>query len=113
MRIINRTKNTVIANNGKIADSAISRLVGLLNRKTFSPEEALVITQCRSIHMFFMKFSIDVIFVDRNNKAIGLVHNIQPYRMSPYFIRAKKAIEIFPGIINQSQTTLGDEISFE
>jgi uncharacterized protein len=112
VRIINKTKNIVIAENGRVADTVLSRLVGLLNQRSISPEEALVITECRSIHMFFMRFSIDVIFVDRKNKVVGLVQKIRPFRMSPYFFRAQKAIEIFPGGIKKSQTMVGDEITF-
>ena len=112
MRIINKTRNRLIAENGRFADTVISRLVGLLNQSSISPGEALVITECRSIHMLFMRFSIDVIFVDRKNKVVGVVHQIQPFRMSPYFFRANKAIEISPGIINKTQTIVGDEIEF-
>src|SRR3989338_6279649 len=63
MRIINKTKNTVIAEQAAMADTVLSLLKGLLGRDSINPGEALIITQCRSIHMFFMKFGIDVIFV--------------------------------------------------
>jgi len=112
VRIVNKTKNIVIAEKGRIADTVISRLVGLLNQSSISPEEALVITECRSIHMLFMRFSIDVIFIDRRNIVVGLARQIQPFQLSPYFFRAKKAVEISPGVINKTQTTVGDEIEF-
>lgn len=108
MKVVNKSKNTVIAEDIKMADTAISRLVGLLNRSSISPKEGLIITQCRSIHMFFMKFSIDVIFVDKNEKVIGLVRNIKPWQMSPYFLKAKYVVELFPGTIDNSKTEKGD-----
>lgn len=113
MRLTNNTRNTIIADNAKIADTVISRLVGLLNRSEILPGEALVITQCRSIHMFFMKFGIDVIFVNRKNIVVGLVKRIQPFQMSPYFIWASRAIELPEGVIEKTQTSLGDRILFE
>lgn len=113
MKIINKSKNISIADDAKLADDPISRLVGLLNRTSLLPSEALVITDCRSIHMFFMRFSIDVIFIDKKDIVIGLVPSIKPYRMSPYYIKAKKAIEIFPGKIEQTNTEIGDQIYFE
>ncbi|MCK5580871.1 MAG: DUF192 domain-containing protein [Candidatus Omnitrophica bacterium] len=96
-----------------MADTAVSRLVGLLNRKHLPQEEALVITDCRSIHMFFMRFAIDVIFADKNKKVVGLVKNIKPFFMSPYFFRAYYAIEASSGVIELSKTQLGDSIVFE
>ena len=113
MRIINKTKNTIVAEHGKIADTAFSRLKGLLGRDGLAAGEALVITQCRSIHMFFMRFAIDVIFVDKNNQAVGLVKRIKPFLMSPYFWRASCAVELAAGTIEATRTTLGDKIEIE
>src|SRR3989338_5126053 len=92
MRIINKTKNTVIAPKAQLADTAFSRLKGLLGRDGLCPGEALIITQCRSIHMFFMRFAIDVVFVDKKNRVVGTVKRIKPFLMSPYFWRATAAI---------------------
>lgn len=113
MRILNKSKQTIISQQTKIADSILSRLIGLLERSSIDPQEALVITHCRAIHMFFMRFSIDVIFVDKNNRAIGLIARIKPFQISPYFFRSHYAIELPPGKIQETKTTLGDVIAFE
>ena len=91
----------------------MSRLAGLLNRSGLGQEEALVITRCRGIHMFFMRFAIDVVFVDNRHIVIGLVKRIRPFRMSPYFFRASYAIELPEGTIDNTQTQLGDMIIIE
>ncbi len=65
-----------------------------------------------SIHMFFMRFAIDVIFVDGQNRVIGLVERIKPFRMSPYFFRAKWAIELSAGTIEKTGVRQGDELEF-
>lgn len=91
----------------------MSRLKGLLGRDAIGPQEAMVITQCRSIHMFFMKFSIDVIFVDRKRRVVGLVKRIKPFLMSPYFWRATAAIELPEGMIDGTQTHVGDEVEIQ
>ena len=109
-RIINQTKQTVIATEGRIADTVVSRLVGLLNRPSIAQREALVITQCRSIHMLFMRFAIDVIFVDGHDRIVGLVRNIKPFCISPYFWQARSAIELPLGVIDQSQSEIGDKV---
>jgi len=95
-----------------MADTALSRMVGLLNQKTIGEDEALVITQCRSIHMFFMRFAIDVIFLDRQKRVVGLVKGIRPFRISPYFFKAFYAVEGAPGMIAGSGTQVGDILDF-
>lgn len=96
-----------------MADTAVSRLVGLLKHKFLPPNAGMIITQCRSIHMFFMRFAIDVIFVDRNYRVVGLVENIRPFRLSPYFWRASCAIELPVGTIVASKTRVGDQLVLE
>lgn len=110
MKIINQTKQAVLASRGEKADTAFSRLKGLLGRSGIEPGQGMVITQCRSIHMLFMKFAIDVVFVDRNNIVVGIVKNIKPFQLSPYFFRAAAAIELPVGTIGATQTKKGDEI---
>lgn len=112
MKVLNHTQNFLVADKVRVADSFLSRLVGLLDRKEILPGEALIITNCQQIHMFFMKFPIDVIFVDRSDIVVGLVENIQPFSMSPIFLQAQRAIELPPGAIAYSRTSLGDILQF-
>ena len=111
--ILNTTKNTVIAQKGTVANTFLSRMVGLLNKKSLLLDEALIITKCQSIHMFFMRFSIDVIFVDKNNYVVGLVERIKPFRLSPIFFRSNYSIEIPEGKIVQTKTSIGDKIEIK
>jgi hypothetical protein len=111
LKILNTTKNTIIASQGWIARGTLERMTGLLGRSSFGEEEALVLTACRSIHMFFMKFPIDVIFADKNDIVVGCVERIKPFCLSPYFFRASYAVELSAGIIARSQTRAGDKIS--
>ena len=113
MRILNSSQKTVIAQNASLADTPLSRLQGLLGRKDFPTGEALVITQCRSIHMMFMHFAIDVIFADKEKRVVGVVKDIRPFSLSPYFWRAFYAIELPVGTIALSKTCVGDELGFE
>lgn len=111
--IHNTSKQTQIADKGKLANSFKARLIGLMNRTSLEDGEALVITRCNSIHMFFMKFAIDVIFTDKDNKVVGLVENIKPYRLSPIFFQSRCAIEAPTGVIAKSKTAVGDQIRIE
>lgn len=113
LSIRNATKNTVIAGQARVADTFLSRMVGLLNRRSLSPDEALIITRCQSIHMFFMRFAIDAIFVDRSNQVVGLVKGIKPFRLSPIFFKSSFVIELPQGSIVQSETSVGDKIEMK
>jgi len=113
MKIINLTQKTIIATRALEAKSFFARLKGLLGKKDFSPEDALIIEGCQAIHMFFMKFAIDVIFVDRRNKVVGLVQNIEPFFLSPFFFKARRAIELPKGSIEKFLVHLGDDLEIE
>ena len=109
--IKNITQDTIIAVQAEVAGTAFKRARGLLGRASLLPQQALVIPHCQSIHMLFMKFAIDVIFIDKNNKIVGLVSGIKPFQFSPIFWKSTCAIELAAGRIEATQTQLGDKIT--
>jgi len=108
--ITNLTRNTVIASRVEMADTYRLRMRGLLGRTEFPKGDAMIITHCQSIHMFFMKFPIDVIFCDNKDRVTGLCVDIKPFALSPIFFKAAYAIELPTGTITTSNTQLGDQI---
>jgi uncharacterized membrane protein (UPF0127 family) len=104
----NLTQNIVLSLQADLADTILSRMQGLLGRKTLEQGRALIITQCNSIHMFFMKFPIDAIFIDRAGCVVGCVKNIKPFQMSPLFWTAERVVELPAGTIDRTATALGD-----
>jgi len=61
-------KGRVLIENLEIADTFFKRLKGLLGRKGIKSNEGLLIIPCSDIHMFFMKFSIDIFFLKETGK---------------------------------------------
>jgi uncharacterized membrane protein (UPF0127 family) len=108
MHIQNKSKQNVLAQEVFLAKHFWARAKGLLGRKALFPQEALIIPQCQSIHMFFMQFPIDVVFVDRTYHVVGLVQRIKPFELSAFFWKASFAIELEAGTIEKTKTTLGD-----
>jgi uncharacterized membrane protein (UPF0127 family) len=108
--IVNVTRSTSIASHVEIASNSWQRMKGLLGITNFPQGEALIITHCQSIHMFFMKFPIDVVFCDRQDKVVGLCSNIKPFSLSPIFFKASYAIELPSGSVAASKTQVGDQI---
>ena len=113
MKIFNETRKTLLADEVRVAETFTARLVGLLNRDSFDGKQALVIPSCRGIHMFFMRFPIDVIFIGEDKKVAGLVKNIKPFQVSPVFWKAASAIELPAGTIAATRTDIGDIIQIE
>ena len=113
MKITNATKNTILAENARVAATFLGRAMGLLGRSSLSKGEALVLNDCRAVHMFFMKFSIDVIFLDQFNRVYGVIENLRPFQVSPIFLLAKRAIELPSGSIKESSTGIGDLIRMD
>jgi len=113
MKILNETKKIVLAEDAKLADTALKRIRGLLGRKSLGDREALIIKPCNSIHTFFMNFSIDAIFVDKNHKIIKIISGLQPFRLSPICIHSSYVIELPAGVVSANTTEVGDLISFQ
>jgi hypothetical protein len=113
MEIINVSKGTTLAQNILIADTPLKRIIGLIGRKQLAKDEALIIRSCNSIHTLFMGFPIDVLFVSSKNKIIFLKTHLQPWQVTPIFWQAEFVIELPAGAVQNSNTSLGDEIRFE
>jgi hypothetical protein len=113
MKIINQTRNTVLADKARIADSFLSRLIGLLNCSGLRQGEALVLSPSNSIHSFFMRFTFDAIFLDRGQQVIALIPGLKPFRISRVYFNAVSTIELPVGSIQASNTQLKDLIKIQ
>jgi len=113
MKIYNSTQNNLIADDVKVAQSFVTRSVGLLSKKSISEGEALIIKPCCSIHTFFMKFAIDVLFLNKKNKVVALYENVSPWRILPIHLNSKYVIELLAGQIAVKNICLSDIIRAE
>jgi len=102
-----------LAENASLAQTTLARMKGLLGKKELLRGEALILKPCNSIHMFFMRFSIDVVFVDKNNKVIRAISTIKPFQISNIYWRSVLAIELPAGTIQSSPTSPGDTLVFQ
>lgn len=109
-KIINISKNTLLAERADIADTFLSRLKGLLGKNFLQPGEGLIIKPCSSIHTFFMRFPIDAVFVDKRNRVVKAYHALSPWRSSGMFFNSSLCIELPAGTLNASCTEKGDGV---
>jgi uncharacterized protein len=82
------------------ASTFLSRAKGLLGRKQMKPWDGLYITRCNSIHTHFMRFSIDVIFLNEHNECVRLIENLTPWRWAKE-PQAKDVLELSVGLGKQ------------
>lgn len=106
--IINTRNNKELGNKIGLADNPWYRFTGLMGKKAITADEGLLLTPCNSIHMFFMKFSIDVVFIDRNKKIIRIVENLKPWRLSPVVFMTQSVLELPAGTISKTESQVGD-----
>lgn len=75
--------------------------------------EGAVLTPCASIHMAFMRFAIDVLFVDRSNTIVKIVRDLRPYRATLGGRKAHSAIELPAGTLLAANVSVGDTVEFD
>ena len=81
-RLWNATKNAEAVEELEVADGPLSRMKGLLGRAELPGGRGLLITKCSSIHMFFMKFAIDAVFLDRDMRVMKIAANLAPWQLA-------------------------------
>lgn len=110
MRAVNGRSGEVLATDVSVADTLFSRARGLLGRKQLQSGEGLLITPCKGVHTFFMRFPIDVVFLDRDNRVINAIENLRPNRLTGVRLSGAKVLEVAAGTL--TTTRVGDEVLF-
>jgi uncharacterized membrane protein (UPF0127 family) len=107
-----KTKNgKVISNEIYLADSFFQRLIGLM----FKPYEeaiSILIKPTQSIHTCFMRFNIDVIFLDKTDTIIKIIRNMKPWRVTAFYMQASKVLEMPAGDLPQN-ISIGEQLEFQ
>ncbi len=110
MRLVNESKGTVVATRMRVADNLWSRFWGLMGRKALADGEALLLRPSSSIHTMFMRFPIDVVFIDEGNQVAKVVSNLRPFRLTMAPGSAQSVLELNTGVAAQAQVEPGDQL---
>jgi uncharacterized membrane protein (UPF0127 family) len=111
-RISNQTRNTVLATAADIADTSEKRRTGLLKHQSLEPGAGLWISPCESVHTFFMKFAIDLVYLDKHKKVRKVRHAVPPWRLSACLM-AHSVLELPAGVARNTGTQPGDQLVFD
>jgi uncharacterized membrane protein (UPF0127 family) len=111
-RVENQTRNAVLAETAEVAQSSSERRTGLLKHASFVPGQGLWIVPCEAVHSFGMKFSIDVVYLDRKKRVRKVRENMVPRRLSACLL-AHSVLELPAGTVERTATRPGDQLTFE
>lgn len=110
VRVVNTTRGTTIAERVRVASSALERSVGLLRTPEVKLGEGLWIERSPSIHMFFMPYAIDAVFVSKAGRVTKVVPNLKPWHVVWWARGARDCLELRTGAAAESGTQAGDEL---
>ena len=103
-------EGNILARKAKEAKTFGERLMGLMFLKKMDGYDGLIISPCNSIHTFFMKMNIDVIFLNNKNEVVHIKRSMKPWRMTRMFVGANKVLEFEAGVLGEN-IKAGDKIS--
>ena len=111
--VYNKTRETFLAFRVNVADSVLTRLVGLLGRRSLQPDSGVWIVPANAVHTIGMLFSFDLILIDKNFKVVGLRELLRPFTVTRPNFKAESVLELPAHSIFRSRTRIGDELLIE
>ena len=109
MRLFNESRGILLADKLMIADTFWKRLRGLLGTREWPEGNAFLLRPCNSVHMFGMKYCLDVLFLDRQNIVLAAVESLAPGRLK-LCRGAKCVVELPDGTVRRTGTRCGDQL---
>ena len=103
-----RASGRVVTGQLELAAGYWSRLRGLQFRAPLPVDRGLLLVPCGSIHTFFMRFAIDVVFLDSTGQVVGVRQRVRPWRVVPALRGTHAVLELPAGT---ASLTAGDSIS--
>ena len=113
VRVVNLTREQVLVAAGRVADGPWSRMHGLIGSEPLAPGEGLLIVPCNSIHTHFMRFPIDVLYVNADQVVMAIDHSMPPWRLGRIHRGARFVLELPAGTAKATNTQVGDRLRLE
>jgi len=110
MRLVNKSDNKTLISHLEVAQGLWPRMKGLLGRKNLPADQALWIPRCNSIHTFFMKFPIDLVFIDADMVVKKTIAGVRPGRVVWPVWQATGVIELSEGFLQNNPLRIGEQL---
>jgi uncharacterized membrane protein (UPF0127 family) len=108
VRVVNTRANRELGSRIGMADRWLLRLRGMLARPKPQSGEGLLLTPCSSVHMYGMRFPLDVAFLDKGGAVVAMYPSLAPWSRTRWHRNAAHALELPSGTLEESDTGLGD-----
>lgn len=96
MKVQIKHNQKILSSNILVAANPVTRLIGLMFKERPSGD-GLLLEPCNSIHTFFMRYSLDVVFLSKSNEIVKIIRNLKPWRMTWIYFGARKTLELPAG----------------
>lgn len=100
MASVVKCRDIILCRDLKVADDFFSRLIGLMFKSEMIGFDGLLIKQCNSIHTFFMRYKLDLVFLDKELKVVKVIENMKPWRATLMYFKASQVLELKSGTLN-------------
>jgi uncharacterized membrane protein (UPF0127 family) len=107
---LRREDGTIVCERCVLADTALARMKGLLGRRALPSGEGIWLKPASSVHMAFMRFAIDAVFLDRDGRVVKIAEDLRPWRMAGSR-GAKSVVELPAGEAKRRGLTTGDRLT--
>jgi uncharacterized membrane protein (UPF0127 family) len=112
LRVVNTGRDRELGTRIRLADGWLSRLRGMLARPAPAAGEGLLLTPCRSAHMYCMRFPLDIAFLNANRAVVAVYHSLPPGSRTNWHRSAVHALELPAGTLARSGTAVGDVLAW-
>ena len=109
----NATRATVLGQRIRVAETGLTRIVGLLGEHELRPGDGLLIVPSQGVHTLGMQFPIDIAVLDDDWRVLATRRDMRPFRMTPIFWKAAAVLELPSGMLESTSTLVGDTIEFD
>ena len=113
LRATNATRATVLGQRIRVAETGLTRIVGLLGERELQPGDGLLIVPSQAVHTLGMQFPIDIAVLDDDWRVLATRRDMRPFRMTPIFWKAAAVLELPSGMLESTSTLVGDTIQFD
>lgn len=112
IRVVNRSRGTLLGNRIRLVDTWSGRLRGYLGRPEPMPGEGILLVPCNAIHMFGLDFALDLIFLNKSGDVVRAIEALRPWKRTSRIEDARFALEVPTGTIEASYTRVGDRFGW-
>jgi uncharacterized protein len=106
---LRREDGNIVCERCVLADTALARMKGLLGRRELPSNEGILLKPASSVHMAFMRFPIDAVFLDRDMRVVKVAPDLRPWRAAGSR-GAKAVLEIRAGEASRRGISVGDRL---